>query len=149
MQTTITQKSVYAHCPRIVTHIVGLGKVPSGSGVTPTLIHLIKIRVSQLNGCAFCLNMHIQEARADGEQQARLDVLSAWRETECFSAQEQAALAWAEALTELSIAAVTAEIREAVMQAFGEKDTIELTTVILEINSWNRIAVGFHFTPDI
>ncbi len=149
MQTTITQESVYAHCPRIVTHIVGLGKVPSGSGITPTLIHLIKIRVSQLNGCAFCLNMHMQEARADDEHQSRLDVLSAWRETGCFSAKEQAALAWAEALTLMSARGVDGDIRETVLRAFGEKETIELTTVILEINSWNRIAVGFHFTPDI
>ena len=93
--------------------------------------------------------MHADEARADGELQSRLDVLPAWKELSCFTAKERAALAWTEALTLINHVEITDAVFQSVLDAFGESGLIELTTVIVQINSWNRIAVSFRFQPDI
>ena len=93
--------------------------------------------------------MHASEARADGEAQPRLDVLAAWREAPCFTAQEQAALAWAEAVTMIVTQPDVSDAFAQAAEQFSNQALIELTTVILEINSWNRIAVSFNFTPEV
>tara|TARA_R100000353_G_scaffold89041_2_gene65911 strand:- start:2108 stop:2395 length:288 start_codon:yes stop_codon:yes gene_type:complete len=93
--------------------------------------------------------MHSQEARDDGEHQARLDVLPAWREAPCFSTQERAALAWAEALTLVSQQTVSDHDYQNALAAFGEQGLIDLTAIIVQINSWNRVSVGFQFAPNI
>ncbi len=149
MQNRISQEALYDHCPRLVTHLIALGKVNPQSDISASLKHLVKLRVSQLNHCCFCQHMHTQEARQDGEQQDRLDVLTAWREAPCFSHRERAALAWAEALTQISTEPVAHTVYQDAVTQFGESGLIELTTIILEINSWNRVAVGFQFSPDI
>lgn len=149
MPNRISQQDLYDHCPRLVTHLIALGEVDPQSGISVGLKHLVKLRVSQINHCCFCQHMHAQEARQDGEKQERLDVLAAWREAPCFNEKEQAALAWAEALTQISSASVSDAVYQDAVLQFGENALIELTTIILEINSWNRISVGFQFSPDM
>lgn len=107
------------------------------------LIHLVKLRASQLNGCAFCIEMHTRESLRDGLLPAKLLLLSAWQESSAFSARERAALRWTEALTELSRTRAPDGAWEAVCGAFSEQEVVDLTCLINQINSWNRIAVGF------
>ncbi|MFS8152155.1 carboxymuconolactone decarboxylase family protein [Vreelandella titanicae] len=149
MSTRISQQSVYHLCPRLAKHLTALGDVAPDSTVDRSIIHLVNLRVSQINHCCFCQHMHSQEARDDGEHQVRLDVLPAWREAPCFSTQERAALAWAEALTLVSQQAVSDNDYQNALAAFGEQGLIDLTAIIVQINSWNRVSVGFQFAPDI
>ncbi|MGM0824969.1 MAG: carboxymuconolactone decarboxylase family protein [Pseudomonadota bacterium] len=149
MSTRMSQQSVYRLCPRLAKHLTALGDVAPDSTVNRSIIHLVNLRVSQINHCCFCQHMHSQEARDDGEHQARLDVLPAWREAPCFSTQERAALAWAEALTLVSQQAVSDNDYQNALAAFGEQGLIDLTALIVQINSWNRVSVGFQFAPDI
>ena len=107
----------------------------------PGLAHLVEIRASQLNGCANCLNMHTAEARAQGETEQRIYLLSAWREAPCYTDRERAALAWTDALTSLSHDLASA--REALQAHFSEEEQVKLTLMINVINGWNRLAVGF------
>jgi AhpD family alkylhydroperoxidase len=115
-------------------------------GLEPTLIHLIKLRASQINGCAYCINMHNNEARADGETQQRLDLVSVWRETNFFNEREKAALAWTESLTLISETNAPDADYEAIANVFDEKERVALTLAIAAINAWNRFAIGFR-TP--
>lgn len=108
----------------------------------PGLAHLVEIRASQLNGCANCLNMHTAEARAQGETEQRIYLLSAWREAPCYSERERAALAWTDALTTLSTDRLEAA-REELQAHFSEEEQVKLTLMINVINGWNRLAVGF------
>lgn len=149
MSTRMSQQSVYRLVPRLAKHLTALGNVASDSTVNRSIIHLVNLRVSQINHCCFCQHMHSQEARDDGEHQVRLDVLPAWREAPCFSTQERAALAWAEALTHVSQQAVSDSNYQNALDAFGEQGLIDLTAIIVQINSWNRISVGFQFSPNI
>lgn len=149
MSTRMSQQSVYRLCPRLAKHLTALGDVAPDSTVNRSIIHLVNLRVSQINHCCFCQHMHSQEARDDGEHQVRLDVLPAWREAPCFSTKERAALAWAEALTLVSQQAVSDNDYQNALAAFGEQGLIDLTAIIVQINSWNRVSVGFQFAPDI
>jgi AhpD family alkylhydroperoxidase len=106
----------------------------------PKLIELVKMRASQLNGCAFCLDMHSKDARAIGEEEHRLYVLPAWRETEFYTDRERAALAWTEALTLLPSAGELDEEYEALEAVFSEEEIVMLTWAIVTINGWNRVA---------
>jgi AhpD family alkylhydroperoxidase len=110
----------------------------------PKLRALIELRVSQINGCAYCLSLHTEEARHVGESQQRLDCLSAWRETTFYTEREQAALAWAEALTLIAETHAPQDIYDAATQHFSEKELVDLTMVIVNMNAWNRLAIGFH-----
>ena len=149
MSERISRQQVYKNQPAIVQHLVGLAKAAEDSGLEKSLIHLMKIRASQLNGCAFCQHMHAAEARKDGEQQQRLDVLPAWHEvTSAFNAREQAALRWTEALTLVAAHGVSDEDFAAVAAVYTELEILNLTALIVTINSWNRIAVAFHFQPE-
>lgn len=149
MQPRISQSSLYQQYPDLVKHLTAVGDIVNDARLTPQLLHLVKLRASQLNHCGFCQHMHANEARADGESQARLDVLPAWRELSLFSDSERAALAWTEALTQVSKQPISAELFQNAIDCFGERGVIELTAVIVQINSWNRIAVSFCFQPDI
>jgi AhpD family alkylhydroperoxidase len=113
------------------------------SSLEPSLIALVEIRASQINGCANCINMHTQEARAKGETEQRIYLLSAWREAPCYSERERAALGWTEALTRLSEGHRLDEARAALEAQFTEEERTKLTMMINVINGWNRIAVGF------
>lgn len=113
------------------------------SGLEHSLLELVKTRVSQINGCAHCLDMHTKEARAAGETEQRLYVLAAWREAPFYSDRERAALAWAEAVTQISTRDTPDELYAEVRRHFDEKEVVDLTLAIIAINGWNRLAVPF------
>ncbi|MFQ6160138.1 carboxymuconolactone decarboxylase family protein [Sinorhizobium meliloti] len=113
------------------------------SSLESNLIELVKIRASQINGCANCINMHTTEARAKGESEQRIYLLSAWREAPCYTDRERAALAWTEALTRLSEGHTHAAAYEALKAEFTQEEQVKLTLMINVINGWNRLAVGF------
>ncbi|MCG5486518.1 MAG: carboxymuconolactone decarboxylase family protein [Sinorhizobium meliloti] len=113
------------------------------SSLESSLIELVKIRASQINGCANCINMHTTEARAKGESEQRIYLLSAWREAPCYTDRERAALAWTEALTRLSEGHTHAAAYEALKAEFTQEEQVKLTLMINVINGWNRLAVGF------
>ncbi len=113
-------------------------------GLEWSLIELVKMRVSQINGCGHCLDMHSKEARAAGETEQRLYLLQAWREASIYSARERAALAWAEAVTLISDTEVSDEIYAEAREQFGEKGLVELNLAIIAINGWNRMAIAFN-----
>ncbi len=108
-----------------------------------SLIELVKMRVSQINGCGYCLDMHSKDARAAGETEQRLYLLSAWREAPFYSARERAALSWAEAVTLVSNNDLPDALYAEVREQFDEKGLVELTLAIIAINGWNRLAIGF------
>ena len=112
------------------------------SGLEEPLVHLIKMRASQINGCAYCLDMHSKDARALGETEQRLYLLDAWRETDFYSPRERAALAWTESLTRISETHAPDAAYEELLAHFSEKEIADLTVAIVAINGWNRVAIG-------
>ena len=118
------------------------------SSLEPSLVGLVEIRASQINGCANCLNMHTAAARERGETDQRLDLLSAWREAPCYTDRERAALGWTEALTRLSEGHERESAYEALWAEFTEEEQVKLTLMINVINGWNRISVGFGLFVD-
>ncbi|HET7371801.1 MAG TPA: carboxymuconolactone decarboxylase family protein [Gemmatimonadaceae bacterium] len=121
----------------------GVERYVRASGLERSLIELVKIRASQLNGCAFCLDMHTKDARAAGESEQRIYVLPAWREAPFYSERERAALAWTEALTRLAPDGVPDELYERARKVFNEVELVNLTMAIVAINGWNRLSVAF------
>jgi AhpD family alkylhydroperoxidase len=117
------------------------------SGLERSLLHLIKIRASQINGCGFCLDMHTREARADGESEERLYLLSAWREVPDYSERERAALAWTEAVTLVADGHVPDDVYNSVSQQFTQKEMVDLTMAVVAINGWNRLSISFRALP--
>lgn len=113
------------------------------ASLEPSLIELVKIRASQINGCANCINMHTAEARAKGETEHRIYLLSAWREAPCYSARERAALAWTEALTLIAGNSHHAAAYADVESHFSDEEQVKLTLMINVINGWNRLSIGF------
>lgn len=122
--------------------------VAIASSLEPTLVHLVEIRASQINGCANCINMHAADAREKGETEQRIYLLSAWRETPCYTDRERAALGWTEALTRLSEGHRLEAAYEALKAQFTQEEQVKLTLMINIINGWNRIAVGFGLFVD-
>lgn len=118
------------------------------ASLEPSLVHLVEIRASQINGCANCLNMHTANARAKGETEQRIYLLSAWREAPCYTERERAALGWTDALTRLSEGHAFEAAYEALKQEFSEEEQVKLTLMINIINGWNRLAVGFGLFVD-
>jgi AhpD family alkylhydroperoxidase len=118
------------------------------SGLEHPLMELVKMRASQLNGCAYCLDMHSKDARAAGETEQRLYLLNAWRETPFYSDRERAALAWTEALTRISKTKdVPDALYEEARKHFSEKELVDLSLAIIAINGWNRLAIPFRSEP--
>jgi len=113
------------------------------SGIEHTLLELVKTRASQINGCAYCLDMHTKDARAAGETEQRLYTLSAWRETPFFTLRERAALAWTEAVTQISGYSIDDELYGELREHFSEKEAVDLTLAVIAINGWNRLAIPF------
>jgi AhpD family alkylhydroperoxidase len=113
------------------------------SGVDRSLLELIKIRASQINGCTYCLEMHTREAREQGEKQWRLDTLSAWRETPFFDNRERAALAWTERVTLIADEHVPDEVYNDMCRHFTEEEIVKITLAVIAINGWNRLAISF------
>ncbi len=122
--------------------MLGLEKAVHAGPLEPLLLELVKIRASQLNGCAHCLEMHTKDARTLGESDDRMHLLAAWREAPCFSARERSALAWCEALTLLPTSGAPDEVYQNVEAAFSDEEVVALTLAIVAINGWNRFAVG-------
>jgi AhpD family alkylhydroperoxidase len=116
-------------------------------GLEGSLLHLMKVRVSQINGCAYCIDMHTKDARQASETEQRLYALSAWRETPFFSERERAMLEWAEALTLISGNHIPDDLYNRVRQQFSEAEMVNLTTAAVTINGWNRIAIPFRAVP--
>jgi len=129
--------------PGAMKAMMGLGGYLAGSGLAPELIDLIHLRVSQINGCAYCVDMHSKDLRARGETEQRLYLLDAWREAPFYSDRERAALAWAEAVTRLSDGQVSDEVYAQVRSQFSEEEIVNLTLAVVTINSWNRLNIAF------
>ena len=113
------------------------------NGLEESLTHLVEIRASQINGCAFCLDMHTADARKRGETEQRLYLIDAWRDSPLYSDRERAALAWTEALTLLHETRAPDDVYQALKAQFSEEEQVKLTLLIVAINGWNRINVGF------
>jgi AhpD family alkylhydroperoxidase len=128
-------------------HMLGLEKYIAESGLEPKLVHLVKMRASQINGCAYCLDMHSIDARAAGESEQRLYTLEAWRETPFFSDRERAALAWTESLTLISQTHAPDDVYADLQKHFTEKEIVDLTFVVGAINLWNRLAISTRALP--
>ena len=128
--------------------MLGLESVVSeSSNLEVSLLKLVKMRASQINGCAFSIDIHSKDARANGESEQRLYALSAWRETSFFTNRERAALAWTEALTLIAQARPPDELYTEVRKEFGEEGLVNLSLAIVSINGWNRLAIGFRKIP--
>lgn len=133
--------------PEGIHAVRGVEKAVRGSGLEASLLELIKTRASQLNGCAYCIDMHTKDARAAGETEQRLYALSAWRETSFFTPRERAALAWTEAITNIQQGHAPDDLYEEVRREFDEAELVRLTLAITQINTWNRIAIAFRAEP--
>ncbi len=138
----------YVHeSPELFKAFMALGNAVKESSIEEKIRDLVEIRVSQMNGCAFCLDMHVKQAKMHGERELRLYHVAAWRESTLFAPRERAALAWAEALTKLPEQGVPDELYERVRGQLSEKEISDLTFSIMLINAWNRINVGFKTVP--
>ena len=126
--------------------MLALQHAVEASGLEHSLLELVKIRASQINGCAYCIDMHTKDARAAGETEQRIYALSAWHEAPFFTARERAALEWAEAVTLVADTHVPDEVHERVSAVLDEADLIALTWALVAINGWNRLAVAFRLT---
>jgi AhpD family alkylhydroperoxidase len=135
--------------PAAYRAMAGLQAYVDQSGLERSLLDLVNIRTSQINGCVFCLAMHTDEARKHGENDERMQLLNAWREAPVFSARERAALAWAEALTLIADDHVPDAVYEQARKQFSEKELVDLTAAVASINAWNRIAIAFRATPQL
>ena len=136
-----------ANAAGLYQHMTGIEAYLKTTNIEPSLRHLVKLRVSQINGCAFCMAMHTEEALQDGERIDRLSLLSAWRESTWFTDRERAALAWAETLTSIASTEVDDALYAEVREQFDEKDLADLTLLVIAINGWNRIAIPFRSEP--
>ena len=123
-------------------------ELATAANFDPKLTELVKLRASQINGCANCINLHATEARAAGETEQRIYLLSAWREAPCYTDRERAALEWTEALTRLSEGLALGSAYETLAAHFTEEERVKLTITINMINAWNRLAVGFGLFAD-
>lgn len=121
--------------------------VRKASKLEPSLVELVRMRASQINGCAYCIDMHSKDARSEGETEQRLYALAAWRETPFFTARERAALAWTEALTLIAEGHVPDDIFESAKQSFSDEELVNLTLAVIAINGWNRFAISFRSVP--
>lgn len=130
-----------------INALLGVEKYIHGSGLEPTLLHLIKVRASQVNGCAYCIDMHWKDARVAGETEQRLYGLDAWEESPYYSDRERAALAWTEAVTNIHEGHVPDSVYELVRKSFTEKELTDLTLAITAINSWNRLNIAARTVP--
>lgn len=133
--------------PEAITAMLGLEHQIRKSGLDESLLDLVRLRASQINGCAYCIDMHTKDARARGESEQRLYELDAWRETPFYSEREQAALAWTEAVTLISNGHAPDETYEEVHKHFSEAEMVNLTLAIVAINGWNRLGIAFRSVP--
>ncbi len=133
----------YQVAPEAMKPMAALDAATKSSGLEPSLIELVRTRASQINGCAFCVHMHTRDARAGGESEERLYLLSAWHESPLYTARERAALAWTEAVTLVAETHIPDDVYEEVRRYFTEPELVKLTMLIATINAWNRVAISF------
>ncbi len=133
--------------PEGIKAMRGLESYVRQCGLEDSLLELVKLRASQINGCAYCIDMHTKDARAQGEKEQRLYALAAWEETPFFTERERAALTWAEAVTKIGEGHVPDAIYEQVCRYLSEKELVDLTLAIVAINGWNRLAISFRTVP--
>lgn len=144
----MTERLKYAtRSPKGYRTFLALSQFVGECGIEPSLLELVKIRASQINGCAFCLDMHTIDARAAGETEQRLYLLDAWREAPFYSERERAALAWTESVTLVSETHVPDDVYEEARRHFSEEELVNLTWAVVTINGWNRVAVAFRAQP--
>jgi AhpD family alkylhydroperoxidase len=129
--------------PKAMEALYAVERYVRNSGLEPRLIELVKLRASQINGCAYCVDMHTKDARAHGETEQRLYAVVVWREAPFFTRRERAALAWTEAVTLVSQDQVPNDVYEIARQEFSEQELVDLTMAIIAINGWNRLAISF------
>jgi AhpD family alkylhydroperoxidase len=139
--------NAYKAAPDAIRALATLESTVKTLGIDARLLDLIKLRASQINGCAYCVDMHAGELRKTGETERRIDALSVWRDTPFFTGRERAALAWTEAITRLSETHAPDEDYEMLKSEFSEREMVNITLAIATINSWNRISVGFRTMP--
>ena len=139
----------YQAAPDTIKALVALEEQIQASGLEKSLIELVKTRASQINGCAYCINMHTADARKQGETEQRLYLLNAWREAPVYTDRERAALAWTEAVTLISETHAPDDVYEQVRVQFSEVETVNLTMLVATINAWNRIAISFRSIPPV
>jgi AhpD family alkylhydroperoxidase len=135
--------------PDTIKALMALEAQIQGSGLEQSLIELVKTRASQINGCAYCINMHTQDARKHGETEQRLYLLNAWREAPAYSERERAALAWTEAVTLIADTRAPDDVYQEVRKHFSDAETVNLTMLIATINAWNRLAISFRAVPPV
>lgn len=135
--------------PSAQAALLAMGKAVNDAGFDKTIVELAKLRVSQINNCAFCLQIHLNVSRQLGVPQEKLDLVATWHEAGIFSDREAAALAWAETLTRLADKSVPDEAYAAVRNHFSESEVVFLSTAIATINAWNRLGAAFRFAPPI
>lgn len=144
----MTQRiNAYAQSPELFKKFIEFSMLLKSGAIEAPIIGLVEIRASQMNGCAFCLDMHVKEAKIRGERELRLHHIAIWRESTLFSPRERAALAWTEALTRLPEHGVSDDIYESVRAQFSEKELSDLSFAVMAINGWNRLNVGFQTAP--
>jgi AhpD family alkylhydroperoxidase len=139
----INRPNPYLAAGQFIQPLIEFGNTVAAMGLEPSLVELIKIRASQINGCAMCLHMHTRDARKAGESEMRIFLLDAWRESPLFTARERAAMGWTEALTRLGDEYARERAYEAVAQEFTAEEQVKLTLAITAINSFNRLNVAF------
>ncbi|HXE56520.1 MAG TPA: carboxymuconolactone decarboxylase family protein [Gemmatimonadales bacterium] len=133
--------------PAAIAAVMGVEQYVRGSGLDPKLLHLVKLRASYMNGCAYCVDMHSKDARLLGESEQRIYSVPVWRETPYYTPKERAALAWTEAVTDVGRTGVPDEVYEEVRRHFDEEELVNLTLAVVAINMWNRLAVSFRTVP--
>lgn len=133
--------------PELTKKYSEFSQVAAKGAIEPKLVHLVEFRVSQINGCAFCVDMHVKQLKIAGEGELRLHHVVIWRESPLFSARERAALEWAEALTKLPPHGISDEIYDAARAQFSDKELADLTFVVMAINGWNRASIAFENVP--
>ncbi|CAM3720820.1 carboxymuconolactone decarboxylase family protein [Aeromicrobium ponti] len=144
----MTQRINYMqHSPEFFNKMMALSNVEKESSIEEKILHLVHIRASQMNGCAFCVDMHIKQAKIHGEGELRLYHIPIWRESTLFSPRERAALEWTEVLTKLPAHGVPDDIYDSVREQLSEKELSDLTFSIMAINAWNRISIAFKTVP--
>lgn len=139
--------NLYAVAPHVLKPMLAMEQAIKAQGLEHSLVELVKTRASLINHCAFCIDMHTRDARAAGETEQRLYLLSAWHEAPCYSERERAALAWTDALTLIAETGAPDAVYEVMAAHFDPEEQVKLTHLIVTINAWNRFAVGFRNVP--
>lgn len=144
-----TRLDYYKASPDAARAMIALEAAVTNFSLSPALLELVRLRSSQINGCAHCVDLHSRVARRDGESERRLHAIAVWRESPFFTDRERAALAWTEALTLISNTRAPDSDYEMLSRNFDERERVELTVAINAINGWNRLAVGFRLTSEM